>query len=118
MIFEEEGTLKDSFFVRTSFLFVSFIIPLAAIFGFFLALIPQEQMKSKPPLSDALLGLAAAGFAWVVLVPIFVVGWTLLMRLIYGKRSVIQYFNSSSETFPGPLQSIENAIQKICHMVL
>lgn len=117
MVIKFMGTkMKNSWFVRNSFMFISFVIPLGIIFGACLYMIPKEALNAKPPLNEMLLGLVAAIVTWFVLVPIFAIVWAALMRMIYGKDKALSFLfeNENSES----LNALDVRIRRLCMMVL
>lgn len=110
--------MENNWFVKNSFVVVSFVIPLCIIFAAFSIYIPAEEMRTKPTLSYALVGLLIAVIAWGFLVPIFAAVWTFCMRIIYGKDNVINYFVKVDQSLVGSKIPGELLIRKICMIAL
>lgn len=110
--------MQESWFVRQSFMFVTYIIPLGIIYGVFFAIVPQESLNQKPPLPQAVGGLALALMAWFILVPVFSIFWAVLMRIIYGKSAILTYLEQSSQSMSGSGSGIEKSLHRFAIRIL
>ena len=84
---------KNRWLFDKSFPTVVFAVPRAIMYGSFLAFVPIEIGNARPSLFQFTVGAFCAVTVMFVLVVIFSIIWTLLMRLFYGNIQVPEWLN-------------------------
>ena len=115
---KEVFVTEKTWLAEKSFPVFAFVLPLIALYGAFLVLVPREILNTKPPLISVVLGLAGAVVAWFVLVVAFSMIWTLLMRLLYGAAQVRNWLEGDKPAFGRFGNSLEQLMRKLCGLVL
>lgn len=115
---DQEISMQKNWILRNSFTFVCFVVPIALIFSAFLKFLPTEVLRTKPKLFDAVLALGGAVLAFVILVPIFAVVWVALMRMIFGKRSVSSFLETTTLDRSAGASGIDRTIVSLCRRLL
>lgn len=109
---------EKTWLAEKSFPLFAFVLPLVALYGTFLVIVPREVLNTKPPLMTVIIGLLGAVVAWFALVIIFSLIWTVLMRVIYGSSQVRNWLDGDKPIFGRFGNSLEGFMRKLCGIVL
>ena len=115
---KEVYVTEKTWLAEKSFPVFVFVLPLVALYCAFLVIVPIDALNTKPPLMSVILGLLSAAVAWFVLVIVFSLLWTILMRLIYGASQVRNWLDGDKPVFAQFGNSLEQFMRKLCGIVL
>jgi hypothetical protein len=104
--------------VKKSFPIVVFVCPLLLLYSIFLFLTSTEVLNTKPSLSLLIVGIGGAIVGWIILVMIFSIIWTFIIRLLFNSTQAREWIYDEKPIFGRIGNTLEIFFRKICEIAL